>query len=46
MDQAPPEETPDAEAKRLREIDAILDDTLREPPSPISAAELLDQSRR
>jgi hypothetical protein len=34
------------EAERLRAIDEILDEVLREKPSKISAAKLLEESRR
>ena len=34
------------EAERRRAIDEILDEVLREKPSKISAAKLLDESRR
>jgi antitoxin (DNA-binding transcriptional repressor) of toxin-antitoxin stability system len=34
------------EETRIRETDAILDETLSEKPSRISAVELLEQSRR
>jgi hypothetical protein len=34
------------EAERRRAIDDILDEVLREKPSKISAAKLLDESRR
>lgn len=34
------------EAERRRAIDEILDEVLREKPSKISAAKLLEQSRR
>jgi hypothetical protein len=34
------------EAERRREIDEILDEVLREKPSKISAAKLLEESRR
>jgi antitoxin (DNA-binding transcriptional repressor) of toxin-antitoxin stability system len=34
------------EAKRRRAIDEVLDDVLREKPSEISAANLLEASRR
>ena len=34
------------EAERRRAIDEVLDEMLREKPSKISAAELLDESRR
>lgn len=35
-----------AEEARRRAVDAILDKVLLEPPSPISAAKLLEESRR
>ena len=38
--------TNEDEAKRRSAIDEILDEVLREKPSTISAAKLLDQSRR
>lgn len=36
----------DDEAQRRRDIDELLDDVLRETPSKISAARLLEESRR
>jgi len=38
--------TDDDEAERRRAIDEILDEVLREKPSKISAAKLLEESRR
>jgi hypothetical protein len=38
--------SPEDEAGRRRAIDEILDDVLREKPSKISAARLLEESRR
>ena len=38
--------TKEEERERARAIDEILDEVLREPRSPISAAALLEQSRR
>ena len=38
--------TDDEEAERRRAIDEILDEVLREKPSKISAAKLLEESRR
>jgi hypothetical protein len=38
--------TGDDEAERRRAIDEILDEVLREKPSKISAARLLEESRR
>ena len=34
------------DAGRARAIDELLDETLRAPPSPVSAAALMEQSRR
>jgi hypothetical protein len=39
-------ESSDAEAGRRKAIDEILDDVLREKPGKISAAKLLEESRR
>jgi antitoxin (DNA-binding transcriptional repressor) of toxin-antitoxin stability system len=39
-------ESPGAEARRRKEIDEILDDVLREKPASVSAAKLLEASRR
>ena len=39
-------ESPEAEAARRKGIDEILDEVLGEIPSRISAAKLLDESRR
>jgi hypothetical protein len=41
-----PAETADNEKERLRATDEILDEVLRERPSKISAARLLEESRR
>jgi hypothetical protein len=43
---APASGTAGNESERRREIDEILDHVLRETPSAISAAKLLEQSRR
>jgi hypothetical protein len=42
----PAAENKQKEAERQRAIDEVLDDVLREKPSNISAAKLLDDSRR
>lgn len=42
----PADESRADETKRRREIDAILDQVLAETPSSISAAKLLEESRR
>jgi len=42
----PPNGTDVDEEERRRAIDEILDEVLREKPSKISAAKLLDESRR
>jgi hypothetical protein len=42
----PADGTADDEEKRRRAIDEVLDDVLREKPSKISAAKLLEASRR
>lgn len=42
----PAEGTADDEERRRREIDELLDEVLREKPSKISAAKLLEESRR
>ena len=39
-------ESPGAEARRRRAIDEILEDVLREKPAKVSAAKLLEASRR
>jgi hypothetical protein len=39
-------ESPDAEANRRETIDEVLDEVLREKPAKISAARLLEESRR
>ena len=39
-------ESPEAEAGRRKAIDEILDEVLREKPAKISAAKLLEESRR
>jgi hypothetical protein len=39
-------DSPDAEASRRKLIDEILDEVLREKPARISAAKLLEESRR
>jgi len=41
-----PANSPDDEAERLRITDEILDEVLRGRPSKISAARLLEESRR
>jgi len=41
-----PATSPDDEAERLRATDAMLDEVLREKPSEVSAAGLLEESRR
>ena len=41
-----PADSPDDEEERLRITDEILDEVLRGRPSKISAARLLDESRR
>ena len=41
-----PANSPDGEAERLRITDEILDEVLRGRPSKISAARLLEESRR
>jgi hypothetical protein len=38
--------TDEDEAERIRAVDEILDEVLREKPSKISAAKLLEESRR
>jgi hypothetical protein len=38
--------TPEEEAERRRAIDEVLDEVLREKPSKVSAAKLLEDSRR
>ncbi len=42
----PANESDKNDAERRRKIDEILDETLRETPSRISAAKLLEESRR
>lgn len=42
----PANDTADDEERRRREIDELLDEVLREKPSRISAAKLLEESRR
>jgi hypothetical protein len=42
----PASDTDAGEAERRRAIDEILEETLRERPSKISAAKLLEESRR
>jgi len=42
----PAEGTDADEAERRRAIDAILEEVLREKPSKVSAAKLLEESRR
>jgi antitoxin (DNA-binding transcriptional repressor) of toxin-antitoxin stability system len=39
-------ESPDVEASRRREIDEVLEEVLGETPAKISAAQLLEASRR
>ena len=46
IQQADGNESSDAEAGRRKAIDEILDDVLREKPGKVSAAKLLEESRR